>query len=115
MYTVETTFTISAAHQLHLDYRSECSCLHGHNWKITVRCKSKDLNRNGMVLDFKHIKSTIKSQLDHTFINDRMPERINPTAEYMAKWICDIIGEPCVMVKVQETEGNVAIYERDWC
>lgn len=113
MYTVETTFWISAAHQLKLDYQSGCNNLHGHNWKITVRCRSKELNKNGMVLDFKHIKQVVNGTLDHAFINDRMPKGTNPTAENMAKWICDLIGEPCVMVKVQETEGNVAVYERD--
>lgn len=113
MYTVETTFWISAAHQLNLDYQSGCNNLHGHNWRITVRCKSKELNKNGMVLDFKHIKQVVNDTLDHAFINDHMPKGTNPTAENMAKWICDLIGEPCVMVKVQETEGNVAVYERD--
>jgi 6-pyruvoyltetrahydropterin/6-carboxytetrahydropterin synthase len=113
MYTVEATFWVSAAHRLVLDYESACNNLHGHNWKITVQCKSAELNRNGMVLDFKTIKQSVHDVLDHAVINDKLPAGINPTAENMAKWICDLIGESCSMVKVQETEGNVAIYERD--
>lgn len=113
MFTVEATFWVSAAHRLVLDYESACNNLHGHNWKITVQCKSKQLDRNGMVLDFKTIKRRVHDVLDHAVINDKLPGGTNPTAENMAKWICDTIGETCSRVKVQETEGNVAIYERD--
>mgnify|MGYP002626841804 CR=1 FL=1 len=56
MYKTKTTFTISAAHQLSLDYDSPCSRLHGHNWVITVYCKSDMLDHNGMLIDFKKIK-----------------------------------------------------------
>lgn len=45
-------------------------------------------------------------------MNDVMGD-INPTAENMAKWIADQLGEKCFKVVVQESEGNVAIYERD--
>lgn len=110
MYTAETTFTISAAHRLALDYESPCSNWHGHNWKITVICKSETLDQNGMVLDFKKIKTLVRNKLDHSNINDYMPD--NPTAENIARWICELIGPICKIVKVQETEGNVAIYER---
>lgn len=37
----------------------------------------------------------------------------NPTAENIAKWICDELGEKCYKVTVQESEGNIAEYERD--
>ncbi|MBQ6659367.1 MAG: 6-carboxytetrahydropterin synthase, partial [Prevotella sp.] len=40
MYYVKKTMEISAAHQLQLDYESKCTNLHGHNWIITVYCKS---------------------------------------------------------------------------
>jgi 6-pyruvoyltetrahydropterin/6-carboxytetrahydropterin synthase len=36
---------------------------------------------------------------------------VNPTAENIAKWIAEQIGEKCWRVKVQESIGNVAIYE----
>ncbi len=35
---------------------------------------------------------------------------VNPSAENIAKWICDHI-EHCYKVSVQESEGNLAIYE----
>lgn len=109
MYTVEKTLEISSAHQLKLSYPSKCQNLHGHNWIITVTCKSPVLNRDGMVYDFTHIKEKIKDVLDHRYLNDLFD--FNPTAENMAKWIADRIGSTCVKVKIQESEGNVATYE----
>ena len=52
MYTVIKRMEVSAAHSLKLSYRSKCENLHGHNWIITVYCRSKELNADGMVVDF---------------------------------------------------------------
>lgn len=110
MYYVEKTLTISAAHNLMLSYESKCENLHGHNWVITVCCKSATLNQDGMVTDFTHIKRIVKDALDHKYINEVLD--CNPSAENIARWICDRV-ENCYRVRVQESEGNVAIYERD--
>lgn len=110
MYTVIKRMEISAAHSLSLSYPSKCEQLHGHNWIITVYCRSRELNADGMVIDFSHIKQVVMDLLDHKNINDIVP--LNPTAENMAKWICDQIPE-CFKVEVQESEGNTAIYEKD--
>lgn len=112
MFTVVKKLEISASHQLKLDYESKCQRLHGHNWIVHIYARSKELNQNGMVIDFGHIKEAIHGRLDHRHINDIMGD-INPTAENMAKWICDELGTQCFKVEVQESEGNVAIYERD--
>lgn len=109
MYYVKKTMEISAAHRLTLDYESKCTQLHGHNWLITVYCKSAELNANGMVVDFTIIKQMIKDCLDHQVLNDVLP--CNPTAENIARWICDQIPH-CYKVEVQESRGNVAIYEK---
>ena len=47
---------ISACHNLKLSYESKCSRLHGHNWEVTVYCAATELNADGMVIDFKHVK-----------------------------------------------------------
>lgn len=112
MYYVKKRMEISGAHQLRLPYQSKCSNLHGHNWIIEVYLKSDKLNDSGMVMDFTHIKQRISDRLDHQYINNVLPD-INPTAENMAKWICDEIGSKCFKVTVQESEGNIAAYERD--
>jgi len=94
-----------------LSYPSKCENLHGHNWVITVYCKSKTLNQDGMVVDFSHIKKIVKDKLDHTVINDVLGG-LNPTAENLAYWICQQI-DTCYKVTVQESEGNTATYEED--
>jgi len=64
MYTVIKRMEISASHSLRLSYPSKCENLHGHNWMITVYCRSKELNADGMVVDFSHIKRSVKSLLE---------------------------------------------------
>lgn len=110
MYYVSKRLEISAAHRLELDYESKCTCIHGHNWIVTVHCRAKQLNDAGMVTDFTHIKQNISDKLDHKLINDVLP--FNPTAENMARWICENVPN-CYRVDVQESEGNVASYEID--
>ena len=110
MFTVSKKLEISAAHRLNLSYDSPCSYWHGHNWIITVYCRSQKLNENGMVCDFKHIKEKIHGKLDHKQINNVLP--FNPTAENIAKWVVEQIPE-CYKAMVQESEGNIAIYEED--
>ena len=111
MYRVKKRLEIAGAHRLNLDYESKCSNVHGHNWIIEIYMQSRELDSNGMVMDFTHIKQEIHDVLDHKYINDVIQE--NPTAENIAKWICERLGTKCYKVTVQESEGNTAEYERD--
>ena len=110
MYYVRKTIEVSGAHRLTLDYPSKCTQMHGHNWMITIYCKSRDLDKNGMVVDFAEIKRRISDRLDHQVVNDVIG--CNPTAENMARW-CQQQVPNCYRVDVQETTGNVATYELD--
>ena len=117
MYYVSKRMEIAGAHQLNLPYESKCANIHGHNWIITVYCKAEALTDYGMIVDFKKIKESIHGYLDHGYINELIPD-LNPTAENMAKWICDKVNEvcetgSCYKVSVQESEGNIAVYEKE--
>lgn len=110
MYYVTKRIEISASHKLELDYESKCTNLHGHNWIITVHCRARELDVNGMVTDLTDIKKTVMGRLDHAYLNDVVP--FNPTAENLARWICEHVAN-CYRVDVQESEGNIASYEID--
>ena len=110
MYYVCKRLEISAAHSLMLSYESKCEDLHGHNWIVKIYCKSETLNEDGMVTDFTLIKKKIAGALDHKFLNDVLP--VNPTAENIARWICDRTPN-AYKVEVWESEMNMAAYEKD--
>jgi len=114
---VSKRMEIAGAHNLTLPYQSKCENLHGHNWTVITYCKSHSLTDYGMIVDFAKVKEAIHGYLDHGYINELI-HSMNPTAENMAKWICNKVTEICEVgfcykVEVQESEGNIAIYERD--
>ncbi|MCD6579273.1 6-carboxytetrahydropterin synthase QueD [bacterium] len=123
MYKIKVYDYISGAHFLR-NYHGKCENLHGHNWKIEIEFSSNDLDKLGMVMDFKLAKNYLKeiiNVLDHKNLNEIEPfDKINPTAENLAKFIFDRINKKAEdknnylkSVSVWETETNCAVYERD--
>jgi len=108
MYYLQKTVEISAAHHLE-KYNGVCKKVHGHNWKITVYCKGDELDEVGMLIDFTKISQIVRL-LDHTDLNSILD--VNPTAENIAKWLCDQITL-CYKVKVEETEGSACTYVQE--
>ena len=50
--------------------------MHGHNWTVEAKVEGENINKIGMVIDFKDIKnilSEIISKLDHRYLNDIEP------------------------------------------
>jgi len=121
MFKLSVTQTFSAAHFLR-NYKGKCKNLHGHNWKVELILKSKNLNKIGMVKDFKEIKNKLKSilkQFDHTCLNDHevfKEGRLNPTCEYIALQIyLEFIRNPDYIdlidsVRVWENENSYVEY-----
>ena len=120
MFTIQKTFSVSAAHSLgHLNYASPCKRTHGHNWKITVSCRATKLDANGMVIDFSKLKKLIHGKMDHRYLPSVKGLEIS-TAERIAFWILSQINikyrknnssPECYKVEVEESEGSVATYE----
>jgi len=108
MFYLKKTMEISAAHKLTLDYNSKCQRFHGHNFQVTIFCKSETLNNNGMVIDFHGIKEIVEDEIDHQNLNE-IAKLGNPTSENLAFFICHKIHS-CYKVTVKENEGNEVTY-----
>ena len=118
VYKISKRMEIAGAHRLHLSYDSKCHDLHGHNWVVTVYMRADELNSDGMIMDFKHVKEKIHDKFDHKFINEVVPH-LNPTAENLAEYFMSLLpydearNSYCYKIEVQETKGNVASCEID--
>lgn len=94
--TVERSF--AAGHYLR-NYKGKCENPHGHNYKVRVTLRGAELDKAGLLLDFKDLKDVMKEvieRLDHQMLNEIEPfVRLNPSAENIAKYFYD------------ETEGRL--------
>lgn len=120
MYQISIRLGFSSAHNLR-EYKGKCEALHGHNWEVEVVLESRELNREGMVMDFKEAKKLlagILAHLDHKYINQIPPFcELNPTSENIAKYIFEemrarIESEKIRVSKVSvwETSNSKAVY-----
>ena len=131
MFHVTKEIHFCYGHRL-LNYAGKCKNLHGHNGKAVVTLEAAGLDALGMVVDFSRIKQLIgvwiDETLDHKMILHRddpaLPELrrlgepvvvldVNPTAESIAKLICDHAlaqGLPVTEVTLWETETSFATY-----
>src|SRR5206468_7444565 len=88
--TVEDSF--AAGHYLR-NYKGKCENPHGHNYKVRVTLAGQELDKAGLLLDFKELKEALKpvvDRLDDQMINDLDPfKSLNPAAENLAKYLYD--------------------------
>jgi 6-pyruvoyltetrahydropterin/6-carboxytetrahydropterin synthase len=123
MYELTVKASFSAAHSLR-DYDGPCSNVHGHNWGVEVVVSGRELQPNGMLVDFGDIKkatSEILSLLDHANLNEVEPfDTLNPTSENLARWIYEQVGGrvnsdtlKVTRVNVREAETSCASYFED--
>jgi 6-pyruvoyltetrahydropterin/6-carboxytetrahydropterin synthase len=120
MFEISVEETFAAGHALR-GYHGKCEKVHGHNYRVQVTIEGETLDSAGLLVDFVDLKRLLHAvidRLDHEFLNDVPPfDRLNPTAENMAKYFHDEIGkdlgEPRVRVagvKVWETDTSIATY-----
>jgi 6-pyruvoyltetrahydropterin/6-carboxytetrahydropterin synthase len=72
MYRLKVITSFAAAHNLN-NYQGECENLHGHNWRVEVSVKARELDKAGLCIDFKILKSEAKellARLDHKYLNE---------------------------------------------
>jgi 6-pyruvoyltetrahydropterin/6-carboxytetrahydropterin synthase len=90
MYTIWKDFTFAAAHAIRGHTRG-CQNLHGHNYRVRVHLRARELDALGMVLDFADLKAIMQEILDpfdHHVINEVPPfDRRNTTAELLAEHV----------------------------
>ena len=88
MYYVSKQMEIAGCHRLELPYDSKCRKVHGHNWIVTVYCKSRELNAEGMVVDFKDIKefTAISTTATSTSCCRLIPRPRTSPAGYASRW-----------------------------
>jgi 6-pyruvoyltetrahydropterin/6-carboxytetrahydropterin synthase len=132
MYTIWKDFTFAAAHAIRGHTRG-CQNLHGHNYRVRVHLRARELDALGMVLDFADLKAVMQEILDpfdHHVINEVPPfDRRNTTAELLAEYVHEQVGarlgssrDPAppdggarrievLRVEVWENETSCAAYE----
>ena len=87
------------------DLKCACRHLHGHEGKMQVFLTAPELDRTGMVTDFRHLewlKKWINEYIDHQFIIDKNDPLYNK-----------IIGERGLVPVLVPDTGHVAGYHLD--
>lgn len=115
MFEVRVEDDFAAAHFLR-DYHGKCEALHGHNYKVFVHVRGKELNEGGMLLDFTQLKAALKkvlSTLDHTNLNDNPFFDQNPSAERIALYICQNVQAELDAQKKDVRLYSVDVFETD--
>ena len=92
MYEVTVEREFSSGHYLR-NYRGKCENPHGHNYKVQVTLRGAELDKAGLLLDFKLLKQVMRpviDRLDHQMMNDIEPfTTLNPSAENLARYFFD--------------------------
>ena len=88
MYEISVRAAFEAAHFIN-GYNGKCSRLHGHNWTVEAVVRGENLDKLGMLVDFKILKAELNKildEFDHRFLNELETFAAeNPTAENLAR------------------------------
>ena len=108
MYYSEETFKVPVCYALKVDDEySDVSDI----WNITVYCKGRNVDSNGMLADFDNISNFLYGRLsEYNNLNNLVG--FDPTEETMARWICEQIV-PCYKIKIVTADGKLVIFEEE--
>ena len=116
MFELSIESYFSAAHRL-LNYEGKCENIHGHNWKVEITVTGEELDKSGILIDFKILKkflNEILEKLDHKNLNELEEFKdISPSSENIAKFIYTELKKEFPQIKkvtVWETEKAKAVY-----
>ena len=117
MYEVTVEDSFAAGHYLR-NYKGKCENPHGHNYKVRVTLRGSELDKAGLLLDFKDLKDVMKhviDRLDHQMLNDIEPfTSMNPSAENLAKYFYDQANARLKsLTNGRVAVGDVTIWETD--
>lgn len=119
MFEVKIESHFSAAHHL-LNYDGECEHQHGHNWKVEVFAQGENLDKSGILIDFKILKkevSEVLDLLDHKDLNElEYFTGVSPSSEMIARFIYKELKKKfytITKVSVWETDRACATYFED--
>lgn len=108
MYELTVEDSFAAGHYLR-NYKGKCANPHGHNYKVRLTLRGAELDKAGLLLDFKDLKGLIKhviERLDHQMLNEIAPFiELNPSAENIAKYFYDETNDLLTSL----TGGRVAL------
>lgn len=117
MYEVTVERSFAAGHYLR-NYKGKCENPHGHNYKVRVTLRGKELDKAGLLVDFKDLKDVMKDVIelvDHQMLNDIEPfTRLNPSAENIARYFYDETnGRLKSLTNGRVSVKDVTIWETD--
>ena len=118
MYEIKVRSDFSSAHNLR-NYSGKCERLHGHNWLAEASFQYKDLDKDGLAVDFRIARAALKEvteELDHSYLNDlKFFKSVNPTSENIARFIYGRVKKKIRNIKsvsVWENENSCAVYSQ---
>lgn len=117
MFEIVVESEFSAAHALMIAGQREN--LHGHDWHVTVTLEGKLLDPDGLLCDFHTVESALR-ELTGRFNNQNLNEvapfdRVNPSAEQVAKFIGDSMAEYLVDIAPHARVSRVSLTEAPRC
>ncbi len=115
MFELRVVTGFAAAHRLTM-VGEKCENLHGHNWKVEVYVRGRELDEGGVLVDFGIIKAHVRDlmkTLDHKFLNDLefFQNGTPPSSENIARYVAEGLTARLAMTAV--AVSRVTAWESD--